>query len=394
MQKRFLAIAVAGALAAPGLALAQSNVTISGYIHMSVDNLKISQPAATRTTTSETRLNDESSSGVIFQVREDLGGGNAALVRVDVKTNPDTSGIAASGESYVGLSLHNAGRFTAGRHSLHFFRTFPDAWFQGVTLRVHPSSIIDYAGGGVVAVANATRTPNSVRWSSPKWGGFAMDVAYSFNPFTGTEADLSATNTARKGRAWNLNPAYSGKNWHVAYSYWNGKSDAPALATVTTAAAGTAAHQLAVADQRSDTLYGYYIWEGLKVGLTWNKSKLTAAHTAAGLAATGTELGNRTAWSLPVSYTTGRHYFFASYTKARDDKATAGVSDGAKMWALMYGYSLSKRTSMSLSYTKLRNDAGAAYNLFTNAGGLGSANAATTAGEDVRLLSFGMRHTF
>ncbi|MEW5864479.1 MAG: porin [Pseudomonadota bacterium] len=403
MQKNILAAAVAGALATPVAALAQSNVTISGYLHLSVDNLKITQPAAGRTTTSESRLNDESSSGVIFQVREDLGGGNAALVRVDVKTNADSSAIAASGESYVGLSLRNAGRLTAGRHSLHFFKTFPDAWFQGVTLRVHPSSIIDFAGGGVVAVANATRTQNSVRWSSPTWGGFNVDVGYSFNPGPGTEADLTAGNTARKGRAWNLNPAYSGKNWHIAYSYWNGKSDAPAAAAVTGAAAGTALHQLAVADQRSDTLYGYYIWDGLKVGLTWNKTKLTAAHTAPGLAATGTVIGNRTAWSLPVSYRTGPHYFFVSYTKARDDKATA-AADGARLWGVSYMYNFSKRTMMGVSYGKLTNDVGAAYSPYGDRGlplgnvsangVLGSVNSGAAPGEDTRVVAFSVRVTY
>ncbi|MFY9315901.1 MAG: porin [Burkholderiales bacterium] len=403
MRKKLLAVAVAGAFTLPGVALAQSNVTISGYVHMSVDNLKINQPAAGRTTTSESRLNDESSSAVIFSVREDLGGGNAALVRVDVKINPDTSAIAASGESYVGLSIHNAGRFTAGRHNLHFFKTFPDAWFQGVTLRVHPSSIIDFAGGGVVAIANATRTPNSLRWSSPNWGGFAADVAYSFNPLSGSEADLSATNTARKGRAWNLNPAYTGNNWLIAYSYWNAKNDAPALATVTGATAPSAAHQLAIADQRSDTLYGWYTWDGFKVGLTWNKSKLNAAHTAPGLAATGTAIGNRTAWSLPISYKTGPHYFFASYTKAGDDKATA-VADSAKMWGVTYMYNFSKRTMAGLSYGKITNDVGAAYSPYGDRGigigtvaltsGLGSVNSGAAPGEDYRTISFNIRHSY
>lgn len=393
MEKKALTVAVAGALAAPALALAQSNVTISGYVHMSAGNIKISQPAPARTTTSESRVNDESSSGVILQVREELGGGNAALVRVDVKTNLDTSTIAATGESYVGLAVHNAGRFTVGRHSLHFFKTPDDGWFNGVTLRVHPSSIIDYAGGGVVTIANATRTPNSVKWSSPVWSGFSVDVGYSFNPTTtpAGEADMTAGNTARKGNALNVNPAFTAGNWAAGYSYWDGKSDAP-----------TAATQLALADQRSDSLYGYYRWGGFKFGAMWNVSKLTAA-AAGALGAAGTEIGNRTAWSIPVRYTVGQHNFFVNYTKARDDKATA-AADGATLWGASYIYAFSKRTFAGFTVGRLTNEAGAAYSPYGDRGigigstgttsGLGSTNSGAAPGEDYRVLAFNIRHTY
>ncbi|MFY9315900.1 MAG: hypothetical protein WAO95_10115, partial [Burkholderiales bacterium] len=59
VNKKLLAVAIAGALAAPGAALAQSSVTISGFIGVTVDNLKFSQPAATRTTASESRMSDD-----------------------------------------------------------------------------------------------------------------------------------------------------------------------------------------------------------------------------------------------------------------------------------------------------------------------------------------------
>lgn len=381
MKKKLLAVAVAGVLAAPVAAFAQSSVTISGAVRVSIDNLKFSQPAATRTTTSEGRLNDESSS-IIFDVREDLGGGMSAIVRVDWKPNIDTSADAASGASYIGLATRTAGRFTAGRHNFHFFKTPWDGYGLGGTLKLHPTSLMDFAGAGAVGMANATRTNNSLLWSSPNWSGFAMDVGYSFNPTSaGAEADMTAGNTARKGRGVYLNPTFSGKNWHVAYSYWSGKFDAPATG-------------LATADQRGDTLYGFYTWGGFKVGAIWNKSKLDQA-AAGALGAVGTKISDRSAWSIPVRYSTGNHHFLGHYTKARDDKATVGA-DGAKMWALQYSYSLSKRTAVSFGYGKITNDAAAAYNLFTSTsgGGLSSVNAGAGANEDPRLLTFGMMHSF
>lgn len=385
MKKKLLAVAVVGAFALPGAALAQSSVTISGAIAMSIDNVKFTQTP--KTTTSEGRLNDESSS-IIFTIREDLGGGMAAVMVGDLKPNFDSASTALSGQSYFGLSTKTAGIFTAGRHNFHFFKTPWDGYGLSGSLKLHPTSLIDFAGGGAVPIANATRTPNSLRWSSPNWSGFTMDVGYSFNPQTGvagptpavavqnSEADLTAGNTLRKGQAWTFNPTYTARNWSAAYSYWSGKTDAATAA-------------LAQSDQRSDSLYGYYSWGGFKLGAIWNTTKLK---TAAGATA-GATVSDRSAWSIPVRYTWGNHHVLAHYTKARNDKATA-ADDAAKMWVVMYAHSLSKRTSVSLSYAKLTNNAGAAYNPFTNAGGLGSVNAGVVAGEDVRLLSLGMRHSF
>lgn len=373
MQKRLLVAAVAGAFAVPGIALAQSSVTISGAIVVSVDQLRASDTA--KTTRSEGRVNDESSS-IIFNVTEDLGGGLAGIVRVDIKPNVDTAAIAASGESYVGLNSRNLGRFTVGRHNFHFFKSPWDGYGLSAPLKVHPTSLIDHAGGGKVGVANATRTNNSLMWASPIWGGFKVDVGYSFNPTSGgLEADMTPGNTARKGSAWMLNPTFGSSHWGAGYSFWNSKLDAPTAA-------------IAQSDQRSDSLYGHYVLGAFKVGAIWNRTKLKTATT-------GAVSSERTAWSIPVRYTMGKNSFLAHYTRASNDKATP-ADDGAKMMAFTYAYSLSKRTHVSLNLARLTNNAGAAYDFFTNnsGGGLASVNSGTAAGEDQRLISMGIRHNF
>lgn len=403
MRRKILVAAVAGVLAAPAVALAQSSVTINGFIQVSLDNMKVSNAPA-RLNTSETRVNDESSS-VVFNVTEDLGGGLAGIVRVDFKPNMDTGSLAASGESWVGLRSRTWGQLTAGRHSLHYFLAPDDAYFKGASYRVHPSSLTDFAGGGRIAIANATRTPNSIKWTSPNWNGFEAVVAYSTSPLAsaGVEADMAAGNPARDGRAWNLHPTYTAANWKLGYSFWDGKADNPravynpAISGLSTAPVGTSTTlptlegQLITADQRGNTLYGYYTWGGWKLGLLWNKTELTAAATGAGLAPIGTRLGERTAWSIPLRYATGPQTFMAAYTKAQDDSATA-APDGAKMWTVTYAYSLSKRTHLALSLNQLKNDAGAAYTHYVDAGA--GTNNALAAGEKARLVTFGIRHNY
>lgn len=64
------------------------------------------------------------------------------------------------------------------------------------------------------------------------------------------------------------------------------------------------------------------------------------------------------------------------------------------MWTVGYAYTLNKRTSVSVSYSNLDNDPGAAYEGYTVAGGIGSVNAGTLPGEGQRFLTSGIRYNF
>lgn len=434
MQKKLLAVAVAGVLAAPAVALAQSSVTISGNFKVSMENVSISsfnnqtpnsRPAGAKK--SETRLADDSSR-IIFNVVEDLGGGLAAIGQLDIRFKFDDAGTSAvtnvggqigAGNTHVGLRSKSWGSLIFGRQDLHYYNTESDITSKAVSLRQDPISLIAYAGGGGTAIATASRTQNVTRWLSPNWGGFTMIVAYSTN---GAGNDNDINSPLRRGSAWNLNPNFQAANFQVGYSYWNQKSDAVAapvagVAPQSVAFLGTGAFQInpggsaafgyAAQNQRGDRLYGSFKFGGFKVGLAWDKSKITAV-----TAATSLETSNRTAWSIPVGWTGGNHNVYAHYTKARSDKssgagtvgatAVAGVcggvlggscSTGAKMWAVGYAYDMSKRTSVGISYSKINNDNGAVYNHFTSTS-LGDQGSAILPGEDPRILAATIRHAF
>ena len=122
MKKKLLAVAVAGALAAPGLALAQSSVTISGIFKTSLENINIGSPTAARAAgakNKENRLSDDSSR-IIFNVVEDLGGGLAAVGQIDMRFNSETgAGMTTSGTTHVGLRSTSMGRVICGRQDVH-----------------------------------------------------------------------------------------------------------------------------------------------------------------------------------------------------------------------------------------------------------------------------------
>ncbi|HEY8067381.1 MAG TPA: porin, partial [Burkholderiales bacterium] len=250
------------------------------------------------------------------------------------------------------------------------------------SLRGNSVSLLAYvAGAGSAAsqsIANATRTTNVVFYKTPDFGPFWMIVAYSANPFA-AEADINST--VRRGNAWNLNPNFSGQNWQVGYSYWTAKQD---NATAVAAAVGGTAQ--AAGDQRGDRLYGHYEWNGFRVGLAWDKSKIKNS-------VTGVAINNRSAWSIPLSYNWGNNTIFAHFDRAGNDKAfAAGTNSKATMFAVSYAYDLSKRTSVAVTYARINNSANSNYNLFT-ATSLG-VGVAPAAGEDPRLFSITMRHAY
>ena len=418
MNKKLMAVAVAGASAAPGFALAQaSNVTISGYFKVGFESLNYSDTPSTinRLNKNQLRVVD-GSSRIVFNVTEDLGGGLSAVAQLDQRFTPDqastiqTSNPIGGGNTWVGLRSTTLGTLTMGRSDLHYGKSPDDTTNKAGAFQASANAVFDFVTSGTgtnTSIANTTRTQNVVKWDSPNWNGFTGTVAWSANPIGNSEQDMLNTTAAigqqsitpgalpgsaaigapltaatvpgavthRKGDGWNVNPQYSNGPFLVGYSYWRAKQDAPSAATT---------------DQRGDSVYGYYRFGDFKVGLGWNKSKLERASD-------GVKNSERTAWSLPMSYVWGPHNIVGHYTRAGDissNLAGATTSNtGAHMVAVAYVYDLSKRTSVGLTYAKVNNDTNAGYNLY-NSASAGSSDATIVNGESPRILQATIKQAF
>lgn len=377
MRKNLLLSAIAAALTAPGSALAaDTGVTITGYFRVGVESYSISNSVG-RANTSQMRLADNSSR-IDFAVHENLGNGLSAIAYVSSRVNPTTTtgGTWGTGATWVGLKQERWGTITFGNKDLHYYHTadtvylYPgtataeDAWSVGLV------SYVDN-GGKNQAIASGTRTPSTVEYVSPAWGVFSFSAAWSANR-AGSPADMgpaAGAVTTRRGDAWNFAPQLHGGNWVAGYSYWRSKAD------------------LGVEpDQRSSRLWGYYQFpQGFYVGVTWDKSKLENA-------ATGADIADRNAWSIPVAYSWGANKIGYTYTRADDDKVL-GSGTGAKLNVIYYNYALSKRTQLAVTYARLNNDSNAVYNLYAT--NLGSTDVATLSpGESPRALQFTLNHSF
>jgi predicted porin len=383
MNKKLLAVAVAGALAAPGAAMAQ--VTISGIFKVGVSNISMGGTVTPgRANDSQLRV-DDNSSRILFNVTEDLGGGLAAVAQLDIRFAPDQAGTApannpiGSGNTYVGLRSNSWGTVSLGRWDLHYGKQPDDLASKAGALMASSVSLMDYQSAGTVAVANATRTANVIKWDSPNWGGLQLTAAYSTSPLAASSEGDMGVAPSGDGAGMNFAAAYTAANWQIGASLWEAEAEA-----VNTAVATTATNFVNPRlEQSSQSVWGYIRFGGFKIGAGANMAELTNA---------GVTVSDRMSVTVPVSFVTGPHNFYATFTQADDDDATV-AEDGAQMISVAYVYDLSKRTSVGITYSQIDNDSAARYNFFTGTS-LGSADAAVGAGEDPTLIQLTLRHAF
>jgi predicted porin len=306
----------------------------------------------------------------------------------------DAGQDGASGANWVGLRSKSWGQATLGRHDLHYIYTEDQSYSRGGSLKGTNTSIIAYSAGGVFAIANATRTPNTIVWDSPNWKGFTLKAAYSTNPYSASEADIGST--VSDGWALNIAPQYNAKNWGIGYSYWQGKNDNTTFTLAANSPLGAGALVNAQIKTTGNRVNGHYQWGGFRVGVVWDQAKIKCQNLATGLPCPVNTVSKRNAWSIPLRYDFGKWSVFGHYSWALRDKGDAfqNLDSKAKMFTIGGAYSLSKRTKIALEWAQIKNKEDASYNLFTNVGGLGSTSNTVTPGQDPSQLALTVTHNF
>jgi predicted porin len=289
----------------------------------------------------------------------------------------------ATGNTWLGLT-GGFGTIRAGKMDTHYCLGADEHGSRATSLAASSCSLLGYVQSATTAnsaIANASRSTNMFRYISPTMSGLTLQANYSTS-WAGTEGGLNVglpgvAGNDGKGNAMNLRADYANGPLTAGLSYWNAKGE-DQQATV------------ARTGQRANTIAVGYNFGVAKIGLTYDVSALRAA--AASVAAfTDTK---RTAYSIPVVVPMGAGAVLFTYTSAGNSKTagTTNVDTGATMVSVGYDHSLSKRTSLGVSYAKVNNKASAAYNPFVYSALTGSG--AVSAGQDTAQLYLGLRHTF
>jgi len=410
MKKTLIAMAALVATSA----FAQSSVTISGFMHGSYDTFSVKNANAARTgNKSENRVTDNSSR-IIFGVVEDLGGGLSAVGQFDLRVGLDaqqrfapddtatiTNGALAArnpigfpgttGNNHVGLSSKTMGAIRLGRQDIHYTE---GAHFNHTSAGTLASSInvlhSNGAAGG--SIANWSRTPNLLWYASPTIGGFNATLGYSTNGtrtsggYMEQENDM-ATNQ-RKGSTAYQRLSYTNGPLALVYSNVNSKSDWLSTGTLNTGGSVNALAQNR-ADQKGSIVTAKYTMGDFSVGYAIAQTSNTNTSTLVETKNSNNQLG--------LGYKTGAHNLAYTITNKGDNKV-AGVTaagTGAKQTTLVYGYDLSKRTSVGIAMVALTNESGSSNSLFYNGeNAVGSYGSGALAGETHKATAISIKHTF
>jgi predicted porin len=366
MNKKLVAVAVAGVLAAPLAAQAQTaNVTLYGRLN--VDYELVTGRQADGSNPNVSRLSSNSSR-IGVRGTESLGGGLNAIFQIESNVSGDTGNSSGSGlasrETFVGFQgtwgTFKMGKFLMPLDDLHpIFGNVPtyttsilstaDLWAQGTASKF---------GGGFDA-----RLGNSVRYDSPVYSGFNYSAQVSMRDSSGF-----ADNTT--GAA----PNFGGDNgdhvselrhayvWGVAGYYNNGPIQAGIgyERNVKVRAANLDDYDL--------TVTGGYNFGVVRPALVYERLDYDTPSGSL----------KRDLWgvSLTAPIGPGAAYFFWGHAgdgkgSSADGTRVGGLTKGSQtssdQWELSYTYPLSKRTQVYAGYVKLQNENRAAYTFNINA---------------------------
>lgn len=387
MQKKLIALAVAGLLSAP--AFAQTNVTLYGTIDYGFASLgkHVNDNFNTRNGI-DSGISKANRIG--FKGVEDLGNGLKAVFVLETGLNGDIAGMFndTARQTYAGLA-GGFGTVAFGRHYTpqHLF-----------TSAVDPFGKNGLGSAGNVMMQER-RLNNLAAYISPNWGGFSFIASYSFNgteafarqpvggpaTFGGGDEPASLDGNTRV-QTWSISPSFTWNNLFVGANYHNAK--------VKKLASG---NSLNAVDMFG--LYASYDFGFVKVGSALeNRISDKRAYEALGWSTTGDV--KLLQWMLGATFRiTPNDSILTSYTRAREN-----VNDKARIgqWAIGYEHALSKRTALYAQFaTQSWNDAArdvGFYSIRTDGpiGGVGISNLKSNAeiAGYRRGFAVGFRHDF
>jgi len=379
MNKKLLAVAIAGAFAAPVAMADTSNVVIYGVINMSVDSVDGGSGDTTPASSERRTRISSNNSNLGFKGTEDLGNGLSAIwqfesaLAFDVQarndqTNGDGTGGVGSRNTFAGFSSKTMGALTFGNQESPMKTSI-------APLDMFGNTIADYR----TLVGTQVRMASSALYVTPNLSGFSAKLGYSARNETGND---STPGSVSDPSYWAGNVTYSNGPIFAALAYEEEK-------TVTSTVLST--------KQKTMRAGFGYNFGAAKVGLGYNTTKLTS--NVAG-ASTDAKVNS---WLLSGAYTMGKTTLKAQYVKAGDTSGSAtsatASSQGAKQWTLGADYAMSKRTNLYALYTQLSNDSNSSRALGNNGTVLGGNTGiatvtAASAGQDPKAISVGFVHKF
>jgi predicted porin len=420
MQKKLMAVAVAGALAVPAVALAQtSTVQIGGSLTVFYYSHDPNNPS----TGQRGDIMEVSEPELFVRGEEALGGGLSVWFQCTSSVDAFVNGAASA----LGWCGRNSGIGFKGGWGNGFMGNWDQpqklvfnrarGWWGGTNAFTGGSAVLLNGGSasgtdnprttsailvttGGVGVSLATtnsastffrRQARSWNYHSPVWSGFQFQGAFS----SGTESTGNPETSFVDQRMWSVAGHYTNGPLYLGVGYERHKDYNPG-----NVAPGAGASAYAGGSDDNWTLVAGYTFGPVNVRGMYSRSKYDVTNT--------TDL-KVDGWGLFADWNIGGpHTLRGQYVTVDDTEGSSGVnvgsykgpaltscgptsvmscatSTGAKVWGLAYSYAFSKRTMGSIVYSKMDNDANASFSK-------GKTNA--TAGNSQNTAGIMIQHRF
>src|SRR5205809_3684881 len=261
LQRKLLAAAVASACALPAAALAQVPSWIQIYGRANVSYERITTENSSNTAALPAGQPNQSnwdlvdnSSRIGIRGNKDLGGGLTGLFQVESRVRLDSGGdLLSSRDSYAGLA-GNFGTVRLGRTVGPVYY----ATYDYISMHNHDTGTSSDALLAPAATGRTSFMNRTVWYTSPKFGAFSVDVAYSL---LGAERVVGDSQPRYLG----LVGSYDQGPLHLAASYANTKNSVDLD--------GTAGVPVVPNDDKAYTLGGLYDFKTFVIGALVESAK-------------------------------------------------------------------------------------------------------------------------